>query len=716
MPYSNMPDDPEMQARMESCVQQVMDKEGHDKESAIAICYAAIEEKDAEAIERVKAAGFILDAGSVLAEGGEGQPEPENIGKAGARNNRGDAERLQAIHDYAVENGATCKRALRFRSTPGNELKALSKTAEEIRVGNYIALFGGRDLTGYTYAANPDGTMGEYFTRETEFDSPYTKSGVLYVDFEHGRDPDDLGIGEHEILGTVDWKTARMDERGLFVERVLNRRNKYVQFLESLLDEGLLGNSSEALAEGVQKASDGHITRWPLKRDTITVNPMEPRMLSENSLQAIKALVSVMPELETLLDARSAPVGGESAAEKTIPQEKETMDESEVKALVESAATAAATAAADEAVKRMSATLPEVRAGYHLEVVEDESDKALRENPFKSFGEFLLGVKNAAMYPSEADKRLLPLKATGANENIPSQGGFLVQQDFSSQIYEAMTPVGSLLSQFNAIPVSGGGLTIPAVDETSRADGSRLGGVQGYWLAEGATITASKPKFRQIDLKLKKVAALVYATDELLEDAGALQSWIMSSVPNELRFKVEDAIMNGSGAGRPQGIHSSPALVSVGRYAASAVGSVDIGNLWARRYTGVNDYIWTVNSAVYPQLMQMSISNQPVYTPADSLAEAPYGKLLGRPVIETEYNSALGTAGDITLISPSQYALITKGGIKSEASIHVAFTTAEQAFRFIARYDGEPYWKSALTPFKGSNDISPFVTLSASTG
>ena len=34
---------------------------------------------------------------------------------------------------------------------------------------------------------------------------------------------------------------------------------------------------------------------------------------------------------------------------------------------------------------------------------------------------------------------------------------------------------------------------------------------KAYWLAEAAQKSASKPKFRQIDLKLKKVAALCYA-------------------------------------------------------------------------------------------------------------------------------------------------------------------------------------------------------------
>ena len=52
-----------------------------------------------------------------------------------------------------------------------------------------------------------------------------------------GNDPDN-------ILGHVDWKTAKVDDKGVFVERVLNRRNKYMQWLERLVKSGLVGSSS----------------------------------------------------------------------------------------------------------------------------------------------------------------------------------------------------------------------------------------------------------------------------------------------------------------------------------------------------------------------------------------------------------------------------------------------------------------------------------------
>jgi hypothetical protein len=174
-----------------------------------------------------------------------------------------------------------------------NTLKSIGEDKDRVVVANRIVLFGDpdqRDLEGLgSKRKNADGSIGEYFSKTTDFESTYTQTGMLYVDWEHGRDD----LSEDDVLGYVDWKSAKVDEQGLWVERVLNRRNKYVQWLKNLIDAGLVSTSSEPVQSRVAKATDGHITRWPLKRDTLTVNPMEPRMMSENILTALKALEDI---------------------------------------------------------------------------------------------------------------------------------------------------------------------------------------------------------------------------------------------------------------------------------------------------------------------------------------------------------------------------------------------------------------------------------------
>ena len=173
----------------------------------------------------------------------------------------------------------------------GNALKFLSKTDKEFRVGNYMVLFGGKDL------------QQEHFTKNTDFESPYTQTGMLHVDWEHGQEaktnPD--APNEDDVLGFVDWSTAKIDEIGLWAERVLNRRNKYMQFIETLIENGLIGSSSMTTNEGTTKTKSGEIVKWPLYRDTLTVWPAEPRMMTDNVIAAIKSLAAINPDLEALL-------------------------------------------------------------------------------------------------------------------------------------------------------------------------------------------------------------------------------------------------------------------------------------------------------------------------------------------------------------------------------------------------------------------------------
>lgn len=220
---------------------------------------------------------------------------------------------------------AICMSMYNQEKALGNALKTISSDDAELRVGNYIALYGGRDLEWLRNGHNPDGSMGEFFTEKTVFESPYTQTGVLYVDWEHGEGKSvdgALAPGHHDLLGVIDWKTARRDNHGLWVERVLNRRNEYVRALESLIQAGLIGTSSEAIPEKVVKKSTGEISTWPLMRDTLTVWPAEPRMMSANVLQSVKALSDRMPSLKALLPKESPETGdgGDSAGDETERQ------------------------------------------------------------------------------------------------------------------------------------------------------------------------------------------------------------------------------------------------------------------------------------------------------------------------------------------------------------------------------------------------------------
>jgi HK97 family phage major capsid protein len=323
----------------------------------------------------------------------------------------------------------------------------------------------------------------------------------------------------------------------------------------------------------------------------------------------------------------------------------------------------------------------------------------------------------------EARQKALGMKQLGLNETVGPQGGFLVGQDHSYDIMSRVYNVGDLLRLVNIVGLgpNSNGMTFLRDSETSRALGNRRGGVRHYWLAEGGTKHASYPQFERFEMQLNKLAVLVYSTDELLQDATALESYIMEVAPEEIRFAVEDSIIRGTGAGQPQGILGAPCLVTVAAEIGQAVDTVvseNVINMWSRRWAGVKDYVWLVNQDVTPQLIQMNLGagvggGALTYMPPGGLSGLPYGTLFGRPVIESEYADTVGDVGDIILMAPSQYKMIDKGGVQQASSIHVAFLTDETVFRFVYRVDGEPSWAAPLTPYLSALTQSPFVALAA---
>lgn len=347
------------------------------------------------------------------------------------------------------------------------------------------------------------------------------------------------------------------------------------------------------------------------------------------------------------------------------------------------------------------------------------ADRPWGEASGHGFGEFLQAVYRAGTSQGTDLRLLYQAQGQGANEAIGSDGGFLVPKQYGDDILLRVHG-GEILSRVTKRTLtSGNSIELNVVDETSRAAGSRHGGVLGYWVDEGVAPTASRPRFAKLEWKPRKIAALGYATDELLADASMIEGIMFDAFVDELRFMVEDSVLNGTGAGQPQGILVANALVSVAKetgQAAATLEKANIDKMWSRMHAGSRaGAVWLINQDIEPQLddLQMVIGTGgvPVYLPPGGLSDTPYARLKGRPVIPVEYAATLGTKGDILLVNLGQYLLVDRGEPQRASSMHVAFTTDEQAFRVTYRVDGHPRWRSALTPFKGSNTQSPFVAL-----
>jgi HK97 family phage major capsid protein len=346
-----------------------------------------------------------------------------------------------------------------------------------------------------------------------------------------------------------------------------------------------------------------------------------------------------------------------------------------------------------------------------------------KEERFASFGEQMQAVMKAGMGRGVDPRlRIEQRSPTGLSESVPSDGGFLVQSDFAADMIQGVFDTGIIAPRCRRIPISARSnrLVMNALDETARTTGNRWGGIRAYWADEATEKTASKPKMREMEWRLRKLVGLCYATDELLDDAAALESVIRDGFREEFSFMLDDAIINGNGAGQPLGVMNSGCLVTQAKETGQAASTIVFNNI-TKMYSRLiarsrPSAVWLINQDVEPQLYTLALEGTTsglvaAYLPPGGLSGQQYGTLFGRPVIPVEHCQTVGTAGDIILGDFSNYILVDKGGMESAMSIHVRFVYDESVFRFVMRVDGQPFLRKAITPYKGSNTISHFVRL-----
>lgn len=363
-------------------------------------------------------------------------------------------------------------------------------------------------------------------------------------------------------------------------------------------------------------------------------------------------------------------------------------------------------------VKRAEAASGPVIRGGH--------DRAA-DKPWATFGEQLIAIKEAYSPSGRMDVRLAA--AQGMNQGVPSEGGLLVAPQFSSKIWDGLAAEeNSLLSMTDNYTIEGESLTFLANAETSRATGSRFGGVRGYWINEADQITKSSPKLRSVKVEPQQLAVLVYVTEKLLNNSPvALEQYVSRAATEEISFLSGDAIVSGTGVGQPKGIMASGSMISVAKEASQVAATfvkANANKMWARLHPRARkNAVWLMNVDVEPQLDEFHtlVKNvagaENVGGFGSNIYNAEKHTLKGRPIIPCEFCATLGTTGDVILADLSGYITGTRGGVATAMSMHVRFEYAEQAFRFMYELDGQPWLASALTPFKGSATLSTHVKL-----
>lgn len=297
---------------------------------------------------------------------------------------------------------------------------------------------------------------------------------------------------------------------------------------------------------------------------------------------------------------------------------------------------------------------------------------------------------------------------------VPDAGGFLIPEVLRADLMMIALESAVTRPRATVIPMESLRVPIPAVDSTTNV-GSIFGGIVGYWLQEAAQLTETQATFMQIVLDAKKLTLYSEIPNELIADAPAFSGFFDKIFPQAITWFEDLAFFSGTGAGEPEGWTLSPATVHVDPAVSSQFAFSDITSAYSRMLPGsLGDAVWICAPDAFPQLAQMTFGTGqfPALIPIGGAGDTFQLSLLGRPVIISEKNAALGSNGALSFVDLNYYLIGDRQSMLAASSPHYKFQNDKLAFRMIERVDGRPWLRSAITPANGStNTLSPFVQI-----
>jgi HK97 family phage major capsid protein len=363
---------------------------------------------------------------------------------------------------------------------------------------------------------------------------------------------------------------------------------------------------------------------------------------------------------------------------------------------------------------------PTSRAGDRGQMHNPHALGAQLDGKFDNVGQLFQDLARERQGHVESAQRLGSIRNEFAS-TIPAEGGFLVPEEFRTELLRTALEGALVRPRARVIPMSVPRINFPMVEDTTHT-GALFGGVQAYWSEEYGTLTNSSGKFGRVTLDAQKLTMRTHLPNELVNDSSiSVTSYVEQAFPTALRWFEDDAFIRGNGVGKPLGFldAGNTAAVSVTKETGQAADTIVWENLikmYARMLpTSIGSAVWIANLDTFPELATMALS---VGTGGSAIwlnngVQGPPLTILGRPVLFTEKAPTLGDAGDINFVDLSYYLIGDRQQMTAMWSEHVEFNTDAVAYRLISRVDGRPWLKNAITPNKGSNTLSPFVKLAA---
>lgn len=564
----------------------------------------------------------------------------------------------------------------------GSEVKMTDKNEVE----GYLVLFGSPDEADF---------VGDYFTRNTDFDLNPDGTGQATMYFNHGLDP---VLKSHKLNGGIKARLSIRD-KGVWIEGKLDEANEYdamvIELIKRRQSTGKsLGWSSGVPAHLVQreevKSGINEIKAWSLGSDaSLTHTPADYR--NQATYKTIELLpirdLSIEGDSSSTVKTGSVKTDGADGADDgsnliNQPSEVKKMSDNPTQTQPQEPPQTPPLAqpVTLEAVRaEVKASFDEFRKAFVGELPAPNGDPIVNAPP-------VITAKGVNIQPnpigggddSEGIKAFWHYAKTGQGnsslkalqEDTDSEGGYTVPNDFLGRIVEKRDELSVVrqVSNFFMIPT-----TLKTYDIPYESNSAAVMAVT----AEESAYNESDPAFGNKQGVIQKHTRKIVVSEELLDDTqAALEAFLNSRVSREVA-KTENSVLvteleaNGT---------ESLTIDSNSAIAASEIPEIvgfqpeewETGSIWLMRKSTEN-------------LIRSLQGNPYLFLPTP---QGNMNQLWNYPVYRSGQVDAVGaSASPIHFFNPEAIAVIDRLGLTMMRDPYSNGDNGQVIFRFKFRFD-----------------------------
>lgn len=270
-------------------------------------------------------------------------------------------------------------------------------------------------------------------------------------------------------------------------------------------------------------------------------------------------------------------------------------------------------------------------------------------------------------------------------EGVAEDGGYLFPDEFRNEIIRELATTPRMRNEVRVVPMKRDVMVMPSL-----GDGPKV-----TWTLENAAKSTTTARFGQITLTAKKMAAILYASDELIADSSEVDivQFIIGLFAEAIGNEEDRVITRGNGTTEPVGYHGASGVASI-----SAGGNLSFDSLINLEFELANKYQrnakYFVNRENLRELRKLKDS-QGRYLWQDSVTAGAQPLFHGYPVVEDP-----NLPGSDIYFGDLQQAYWLgdrqKMTVKVSNDTETAFTHDQTAIRVVARIAGNVVQPKAL--------------------